>query len=145
MKVYVAAPYAARDHVRELFASWYDTESDNGWLDLTSGWLQDSNALHKGTLDATPDHSDELVRFRVGRDFSHIEQADALLLLTGRWVLDQGWVTDISQTTSGGRHVETGCAIALGIPVIVIGQPENVFHRAACVVVPDFQTAIRHL
>ena len=28
----------------------------------------------------------------------------------------------------GGKHVETGVALALGKPVVVLGRPENVFH-----------------
>jgi len=43
----------------------------------------------------------------------------------------------------GGKHVETGMAIALGKPVIVIGTRENVFHwHAAVRVVPDAAGAI---
>lgn len=33
------------------------------------------------------------------------------------------------RTTRGGRHVESGYALALGLPVVVVGPRENVFHH----------------
>jgi nucleoside 2-deoxyribosyltransferase len=33
--------------------------------------------------------------------------------------------------TTGGHHVETGYALALGRPIILIGPPVNVFHAKA--------------
>jgi hypothetical protein len=37
-------------------------------------------------------------------------------------------IAKIHRTGTGGRHVETGIAIATGKPVVVYGDRENVFH-----------------
>ncbi len=36
--------------------------------------------------------------------------------------------------TTGGHHVELGYALAIGKPVFLFGEPENVFHHLADVV-----------
>lgn len=58
------------------------------------------------------------------RTFLDIKLSDLLVLLTESASALVG-----GTATSGGRHVETGFALALGKPVIVVGAPENVFHR----------------
>lgn len=46
----------------------------------------------------------------------------------------------------GGKHVETGAALALGKPVVVLGRPENVFHWHPLVtVVADEALLLAHL
>lgn len=35
----------------------------------------------------------------------------------------------VHRSGTGGRHVEVGVALALGRPVIVLGEPEHVFHH----------------
>lgn len=42
----------------------------------------------------------------------------------------------------GGKHVETGAALALRKPVIVPGRPENVFHWHPLVVVVNDEAAL---
>lgn len=60
----------------------------------------------------------------------------------------------VHRTGTGGRHVETGIAIATGKPVVVLGARENVFHHmdsVRCVPPPpqgsmaDIVEAIREL
>jgi nucleoside 2-deoxyribosyltransferase len=51
-------------------------------------------------------------------DEADVRRSDALILMAeeeGNWV-------------PGGKHVETGIALALGKPVVVLGHRENVFH-----------------
>lgn len=46
--------------------------------------------------------------------------------------------------TTGGHHVEFGYALALGKPIVLIGEPENVFHvHPAVQVVPAAETVVR--
>lgn len=54
------------------------------------------------------------------QDLEDIRRADAFLLFT-----------DAPQfaTTSGGRHVETGFALANSKPIAIIGPRENIFHH----------------
>ena len=134
MKVYIAAPYAARDHVRQF--------AMHQRLEVTSNWIFATRSIHPGTVDTAPDHSNDKVRAHVRGDLEDVDRADALLLLTGKWVLEQGWVSDLAQTISGGRHIETGYALAHGKLVVVVGQPENIFHRGACAVVPSLHEAL---
>lgn len=45
--------------------------------------------------------------------------------------------------TTGGHHVETGYALAWGKPIVLIGEPENVFHQhPAVTVVPSGMSAL---
>ena len=53
-------------------------------------------------------------------DLNDVVRSDLLILFTAAFVGIEG---------GGGRHVETGWALAHGVPIIVVGQPENVFHR----------------
>lgn len=39
--------------------------------------------------------------------------------------------------TTGGHHVEFGYALALGKPIVLMGEPENVFHVHPAVQVVD--------
>jgi len=46
-------------------------------------------------------------------------------------------------TGRGGRHVETGIAIAARKPIILVGERENIFHwHPSVVVFPDIETLI---
>lgn len=51
-------------------------------------------------------------------DEEDVRRADALVLLAEL----QG------QLVPGGKHVETGIALGIGIPVYVVGRRENIFH-----------------
>jgi hypothetical protein len=42
------------------------------------------------------------------------------------------------RTTTGGHHVETGVALAMGMPVVLLGERENVFHHHDTVTVVPF-------
>lgn len=139
MKVYIAAPYAARDHVR----AWLTWLLPRTSLEVTSSWLDADHEIHAGTVDTAPDMPDEYAYQHSMKDCVEIYSADALILLTHSFVSQWGFT--LAQTTSGGRHIETGYALAIGKPVIVVGEPENIFHRGVCTVVPDFASAIRYL
>jgi hypothetical protein len=40
--------------------------------------------------------------------------------------------------TTGGHHVETGIALAMGMPVALLGERENVFHHHDTITVLPF-------
>jgi nucleoside 2-deoxyribosyltransferase len=137
MKVYLAAPYACRDGLRGLAA-----ELVKIGMSVTSSWLTEKQAIDAGTVGAAADLADAQVRHHVQTDFRDIERADVLVAFTGAAAVRFN-ASNVSH--SGGRHVETGYALALGKPVIVIGPPENVFHRGACTNVPDWHEAVLEL
>lgn len=136
MRAYLAAPYAARAQVRV-----YAKELEDIGYQVTSTWLTEEHAIESGTVGAATALSDEDISKHADTDFADIRRSDLLVLLTESASELVG-----GTATSGGRHVETGFAIALGKPVLVVGEAENVFHRSRFVdVVPDWHAAVLFL
>lgn len=132
MKIYLAGAYATRDALKQV-AQRFEVEGH----DITSRWLEATHDILPGTVGAALDHDDELVSRRAQEDFEDIGSASALVVFVpGPGVL---------QGNTGGRHVETGYALALGKRVVVVGVAENIFHRAFCTVVPDLRAALEAL
>lgn len=116
MKVYLAAPYAARDLVRE-----YADDLLAVGLVITSSWLSEEHDITPGTTGAATDLDAATVAQHVADDLAGVEVADLLVIFTEASVG--------VERSSGGRHVETGYALALGKRVLLVGEPENIFHR----------------
>lgn len=103
--VYLAARFKDQSVLRE----WQAILACNG-IAVTSRWL---NGSHDEATDGA-------AKERFAReDFEDIARADVFVLWNPPHALGNG---------SGGRHVETGYALALGKPVLIVGAPENVFH-----------------
>jgi hypothetical protein len=116
MKFYLAASYDRMDEMalHRLFIESRGHKVTSRWIDghpeiigpdgLTVQMINDPQyfALCRETAD---------------HDLLDIEAADAVLSFSGA-------------TTSGARHVEVGYALALGLPIYVIGDFENLFHTA---------------
>jgi len=81
-----------------------------------------------------PAEEEEKTRAAV-ENLEDVEAADLLIL---RAEPDRSFVP-------GGKHVETGAALALGKPVLVLGHPENVFHWHPLVTVVDEARIIDYL
>lgn len=134
MRVYLAGPYAARDqlqtHVLDLLAAG---------LSCTSSWLAETHEINAGTIGAATALPGAQVSDHAKQDLLDIDHSDAVVLFTAGAV---GLGAALGGT--GGRHVETGYAIAREKPVIVVGEPENVFHRyeAAVTVVGYWPAAL---
>lgn len=134
MKIYLAAPYAARDAVRLR-----GQELTRIGFTVTASWLDETHEINSDTTGAATGLPDAQVAVHAATDLRDIDGSDLLVAFTaGALGVDGG---------SGGRHVETGYAIALGMPVLVVGEPENVFHRypRACAVVPNWHEALIEL
>lgn len=128
MKVYLAAPYGSRSQVR-----LYADELQAAGFDVTSTWLAETHEINAGTEGAATSLPDDVVAAHAETDLIDINLSDVLVLFTSAYVGVEG---------GGGRHVETGYALAQGKPVIVVGEPENVFHRMLGVhLVADWQHA----
>lgn len=137
MTFYLAAPYAVRDLVRATLQTLGLKE------DCTASWLDAAHTIHAGTLDTAPDMSDDYAYQHSEDDFADIDRADTFILLTHSYC--SRWGLSPARTSSGGRHVETGYALAKGKPVYIVGQPENIFHRGLCTVVPNIETATKEI
>jgi nucleoside 2-deoxyribosyltransferase len=137
LSVYLAAPYAARDAIRG-----YADELERIGMTVTSTWLHEQTELGSGTTGAATALGDEQVKRHCLDDFADIRNADALVLFTesAAAALMAG-----GTATSGGRHVETGYALAKDKHVVIVGAPENVFHRGVCDQVEDWHDAVLHL
>lgn len=137
MRIYIAAPYAARDYAKacaeELVQIGYE---------VTSSWLEETHKVNAGTVGAATALTDAEVNSHARMDLSDIESSNVFVMLTPTAIAG----TDHASYWSGGRHVETGYAIAKGLHVVVVGDQENIFHRSDLVrTVCDWHTAVLHL
>lgn len=137
MKVYLAAPYGARSQVRE-FANQL---TRIGFI-VTSSWLEEMHEINAGTVGAAAAVKQDDVAAHARADLADIDRSD-LLVLIAESVAELAGGT----ATSGGRHFESGYAVAQGKPMLVVGDPENVFHRYGriCMVVPSWDEAVIEL
>lgn len=119
LRAYLAAPYAAREQIRG-----YAEDLVRIGLDVTASWLDEEHVITPGTTGAALALDQAEVARHAATDLDDIARCDVLVLFTA-----QALGLDPAEAASGGRHVETGYALAKGIPVIVVGEPENVFHR----------------
>lgn len=134
MNVYLAGAYGAREHLLQVAGTFVF----HGHT-VTSSWLLDNHPVHTGTINTAPDQYDSYCVERVRKDLADILRSDVLVAYS-RAALTA--LDPYIPTASGGRHVETGFAISAGIPVIVVGEPDNIFHRALCTIVPDLSTTL---
>lgn len=133
MRVYLASAYQSRELIRK-----YAAELTAIGFTVTSSWLEEKHEINKGTTGAATELPDSQVAAHAQTDFAEIAKSDMLVLFTQAATGEVG---------GGGRHVETGYAMALKKPVIVVGIPENVFHRLgrAAVIVEDWHLAVIEL
>lgn len=77
MRVYLAAPYAARDSVRQFV----DDLRAIG-IDCTSSWLDESHEINDGTTGAAGDLTDDQVSEHAETDLQDVALCDVLVLFT---------------------------------------------------------------
>jgi hypothetical protein len=126
MRIYIAGAYAARDVLRgekEFFEAKGHT--------VTSTWLQGTRAITPGTVGTSPESSLADVKQHAIDDLAQVAESDAVVLYTAEALVRLEPSLAEALLTSGGRHVEMGYALAMGIPVVVVGPQENIFQRGA--------------
>lgn len=102
---------------------------------VTSRWL-DAAAAGPATAQADGDGAAARLAGIARQDFEDIVSADVVVVFNPPEACSVG---------RGGRHVETGYALALGKRVVLVGARGNVFHWLPEVtLVPDW-TALREL
>lgn len=105
-KVYLSSRYDRRaeldEYARELEAA--------GGYECTSTWLNGST-FENTTANAATDIDD-------------IYAADAFVCFSE----EPQEQSSLSWAARGGRHVEFGVAFETGLPIIIVGPRENVFH-----------------
>lgn len=112
-RVYLAARFERLDELKR----WRDYLDRS--FSITSTWLDlpDVGAEARATDQERCDRAD--------RDLWDLWSSDALVLLNPE---------DDREGGHGGRHVETGIAMAQEIPIFLVGARTNVFHY-----LPDFR------
>lgn len=106
LKLYLAAHFAEQAEMRLLRSRLHQLGHE-----VTSSWLdQTAPQARARRLVAQPDRYREIAR----TDVADIHRSDTLVLVRG----DPG----------RGKHVEFGIALAWGLRLILIGEPEVVFH-----------------
>jgi len=130
MKIYLAAPYAARDFLKERDLPFWESEGH----EVTCGWVKGTRPIGADTLGASVASSEDEVRQHSLMDLADIDRAEALVLYTARYIVEQTGLDPVAHNlNSGGRHVEVGYALGQDKPVVVIGPLENIFQRGLCV------------
>jgi nucleoside 2-deoxyribosyltransferase len=129
VKLYLAAPYAARDYIRSTVAPRLEAVGHT----MTSEWLLSTNAITPDHLGTSPAKDAATVMHHAGKDLAEVAAADVLVHFTAAYLCRVTTLDSVRhQLHSGGRHVETGYALALNKSVIVVGDPENIFQRGLC-------------
>jgi nucleoside 2-deoxyribosyltransferase len=85
---------------------------------VTSRWLDAPSAI-PATSDADQEGGAERLAVIARQDFEDIVAADVVVVFNP---------AEFCSIGRGGRHVETGYALALGKPVAIVGARGNVFH-----------------
>lgn len=107
MKVYIAGRSEDQAKIAEIKAEFEASE-----IEVNAGWIQQKDlSIDKDGLSEK--------RRKLWIDLTQIAEADIFVLFNPQ---------DAHRTGTGGRHVETGYAIALGKPIFLIGSGENIFH-----------------
>jgi nucleoside 2-deoxyribosyltransferase len=106
MKIYLAAPWIHKEQARAAAE-----QIEAAGHTITKRWWEHREV--PGYLTADTTHDDELVQQAV-EDVEGVFNADAFVVLT--------------TAPSEGKSVETGLALAWGMPIIVVGQKTNLFH-----------------
>lgn len=119
MKIYLAARYTRR---RELCAYADDLRAQGH--QVTSTWIKGLHEASEGDdghhLTGTP----EQIRSWAEEDWADLHAADCLIGFTE---------PPYSEFSRGGRHVEWGAALAIGLRCICVGPRENVFYQLPAV------------
>lgn len=110
MKIYVAARYSRKEEMKQV-----RLDLEKNGFNVTSSWLDEPH----GADTQIHELSDSLNTEYAEVDIRDIERADRVLFFS-----------ESILTPRGGRHVEFGYALALGLPIDVVGPKENIFHYA---------------
>jgi nucleoside 2-deoxyribosyltransferase len=103
IKLYLAASFTRQAELRS-YAKLLRAKG----FEVTSSWLTQLDDKTFATIKEA--------RAVATRDLFDMDDADAMIAFTE------------SEPTRGGHHVEFGYAIGMGMPVVIVGPIENVFH-----------------
>lgn len=103
---------------------------------ITSRWLFENQGMKHGNS------REKFMRECAFTDLADVRAADLLVLFAD----DLSPITIPSHLGTGARHVEFGVALERGIPIVVVGKRQNVFHFCPHItILPDTDTLVRYL
>lgn len=110
MKIYLAAQYSQKEEMRG-----YANILRGLGIEVTSRWLEEPHKPNTQMHEVTEEELAEYAK----NDMQDVYVADLLVFFS------QPSTTPVAR---GGRHVEFGMALAFGMPILVVGPKENIFH-----------------
>ena len=122
MRIYLAAQYARRDELRE-----YAKQAESCGIHVGAEWLKETDALNSVLKDST----DASKAAHAQQDWWDVGSCDVFVFFA------EDSTVGIPR---GGRNVEFGVALALGKPIVVIGEPENIFFYLPGIDIEFFHT-----
>lgn len=111
MKIYLAGRFSRLPELVE-----HADELEANGITCTSRWLRGG---HEWTGTADEEIPVERLAQFAQEDLDDLNAADAVICFTE---------SPRTGPARGGRHVEMGCALARGKPIITVGHRENVFY-----------------
>lgn len=118
LAVYLAARFSRKNEIKQK-----SLELDALGVKVTSRWLDEAD--HGGQLDSSSDEFNTAVAYQ---DIEDIDKSDLIVLFSEN---------PKEPHVRGGRHFESGYAHGKGIPLIICGPKENVFHFMKEVIIVD--------
>lgn len=116
LRVYLAAPYRQKEQIRN-----YAIELQSLGIIVTSRWLDEPDKPTVQLKEQDP----SILREYAAHDVDDVATADVMVL----------WTDPTKTIVRQGRTLESGIALALNIPILVMGlEYENIFHY-----LPEFQ------
>lgn len=112
--IYLAGPYSSRDLLRG-----YAAELTRVGYKIRARWLDGTHEVAANPKVEAEADPTERARW-AHEDLEDVRACDILVAFTRAAVGGGG--------ASGGRHVETGYALGQHKQVLLVGEPENVFH-----------------
>lgn len=110
MNIYIAARYALKDTITKVADAL-----EAGGHKVLSDWHQETYSPDVKVQDL-PEVENRKMAYK---DILQVRGADAMVFFAEH---------PDTATVRGGRHVEFGIALERGIPILVIGPKENIFH-----------------
>lgn len=122
MRIYLASNWQSQSRIRKVRDSLVRLGHT-----VCSNWLSEDNA------QAFSELTTKRRQMYSYRDIGEVVSCDLLIIDTAE------------ESTSGGREVEYGMALALGKSVWVIGPDRNIFHSVCRRRFDDWQMALKEL
>jgi hypothetical protein len=112
VNAYLAARYSRHEEMYK-----YALELATLGIGCTANWVRGDHEIRSNQQSDTP----QWLRYFGQEDFTDVVRANVFIAFSEE--------PNAPGRQRGGRHVEFGIALALDIPILIIGPQENIFHH----------------